>query len=404
MNTDLKKNRMPFSLEEALRELNLSTSEFVDFVSWANISTIVAIPRDRIVRIFYENENFSFTPEYYQPHESEHQAQYLKIPSATLKTIAIGGKIEISRFDAMISTDGKSVTTEELHESIHSYFVKHSNSQSVTTFGRSKSVAALYQFHTGPEGLKKWFGITQPRPALPPSPFQQNSTQASNSSELSWVMQSQRLTAIATHSSTIKEPQSDLQQGSQMEFFLFSVSDSLSSPEKGSIHISVDNTKILFLPAQIYDLQLSLEALPLPTQEEPTNLDILNAAARIFHTDIVAIIDPSRYWRENKETSKIVDYIRANIKLKSIETIEYCTRVLVNDDSILVDPLPEVSFSTAYPDTYLEALKRLNEVGAVERSAPSRTNRSATERAKRFENYGFKPRATHHLKAVLNKK
>ena len=62
MTNNLRRNRRPFSLEDSLCELNLSISEFVDFVRWANVSTVVPIPHDRTVRMFYENENFSLTP------------------------------------------------------------------------------------------------------------------------------------------------------------------------------------------------------------------------------------------------------------------------------------------------------------------------------------------------------
>lgn len=354
--------------------------------------------------MFYENENFSFTPEYYQAHEREHQVKYLQIPSASLETIAIGGRKEISRFDAIISTSGKSVVTEELHENIHKCFADYNHGPSLTTASRSERVKALYHLYTAPHSLEKWFGITLPRPASPPSPFQQDVLLPSSSSALSWVNQSQRLTATEAHSSTIKDLQTDVQHGFQMEYFLFSISDSLPSTDSGPIPIWVDKTNILFLPSQIYALKASLQALP-PTRapKNLTNLDVLNTAAEIFHSDRLAITDISRYWRENKDTSKIVDYIRQNIKLKGDDTLQYCTRVLIDDSSILEDPKFLISISTVYPPSYSDALKRLNEAGAIEASDPSGANRSATQRTERLKHFGFKTRVTHNLKAVLNK-
>ncbi|MGE6384725.1 hypothetical protein ACQKEN_03490 [Pseudomonas sp. NPDC078416] len=401
MNDDLRKNRVPFSLEEALCELDLSIAEFVDFVTWGNVSTIVAIPHDRTVRMYYENENFSFNPQNYQAHEREHQAKFLRTPSVTLKSIALGGRQKISRFDATISATGKSISTDEIHESIHNCFVEYNDSPFLTTARRNERIKAFYDLYTGPRSREKWFGITLPSPATPPSPFRQDLFLPSSPSALSWGMQSQRLTA--THSSTIKELETDLQQDIQMEFFWFSISDSLPSSERGPIPIWVDRTNIFFLPSQIYDLQFSLQALPCQTPEASKDLDILNNAARLFQIDIGAIKDPERYWKENKETSKMVNYVRENIKSESADTLEYCIKVLVNDKSILVDPLPEVSISAEHPDIYSDTLKRLNEANIAEPPTPSRRNSSASERGERLERFGFKTRANVNLRVVLNK-
>lgn len=408
MTNNLRRNRRPFSLEDSLCELNLSISEFVDFVRWANVSTVVPIPHDRTVRMFYENENFSLTPQYYQGSEREHQAEYLQIPSATLETIAIGGRKEISRFDAIISTSGKSISTEELHESVHNCFVEYNHSSSLTTASRSERIKAFYHLYTAPYSLEKWFGITLPRPASPPSLFQQDVLLPSSSSALSWVNQSQRLTATAAHSSTFKDLQTDVQHGFQMEFFLFSISDSLPSTGSGPIPIWVDKTNILFLPSQIYALKEILEALPsqCPNQRELTKLDVLNNAALKFHATIKNIKEnneASRYWREHSETSNIASYLRANIKLKSESTIEYCTRVLIDDNSLFEDPKPAIEVSPKkYPRSFSDALIRLNEARPLMKNDSSDKNIMASKQLKdRLEKIGFKSRAANLLKAIL---
>ena len=74
MSNELENHRAPFSLRDAVTELNLSIHEFVDVATWAKTLVASPIPSNKTVKIFYENKNLSFQPKSFETYEGEFQA------------------------------------------------------------------------------------------------------------------------------------------------------------------------------------------------------------------------------------------------------------------------------------------------------------------------------------------
>lgn len=406
MNNALERHRAPFSLKEVMSELNLSINELVDFVTWANISTAVPIPPNRTVRIFYVNKNFSFSPQNYQTSESEFQVDYLQIENLILKTIAAGGKKSISRFESMILSTGQFVSTKALHSRIYSCFLKQSEGMGLISACRKERIEDFYNSFIGLNSQKKWFGIT----ALPnhtniPFPRQVNWFRPPGLGALDDAIGVPRR-SLAGHVKHLADAAANMHQGSLHDFFQFNMSDSLPPSEISFETIWVDKKDILFFPSEIYDLRGIIEALPSrgTDQKNPSKLDVLNSASEKFKTQISSIKDPSRYWRDNKNSSEIVRYLAEKLKVNDIKSLEYHIRVLVNDDNLFQDKKIEIApKKDKYPACFSRALILLNEAGDPELLSMFDARLTRYKRIETMlDKLGFKPRAANNLKAILN--
>lgn len=396
MSNELENHRAPFSLRDAVTELNLSIHEFVDVATWAKTLVASPIPSNKTVKIFYENKNLSFQPKSFETYEGEFQADYIKIESCTLKTIALGGNTSISSFTSLISRSGYCTSTENLHERIYRNFTAQNNEQDLNAASRKERIDEFYNSFKGSQRQRKWFSITSV-----PAP---ENLQLLRPMHQAWLYTPEVL-LNRQHLKDFNPVEPLTQQGSSIELLLFLLSDSLPVQKNLREELYIENKDIFFLAPQIYDLKHFLKTLPSrgPIQQKPTKLEILNSASRIFCNEIMAIKDPSRYWRDFKNSSPIVKYLTEQMKPKKLEDLEYQIRVLANDERLFDDKKPEIApRPEKYPDFYPDALIRLNEAGDSELSSACAGSTHSKRIGVMLEKLGFKSRAANNLKAILN--
>ena len=362
MTEELRNFRAPFSFEEAMEELGLLRAEFIDFVRWADLAVITPIPTGTKVSIFYEYQLLSFVPPAYPSTEFTGQVDYLHIHKSVLSKIVLGGKHRLSKFETITISSGKTFSAKELHQQIYAQAMEIAKTQKLTRWEELKSSMKLNKLLAG-ENCEKWFSITKTK-------------------------------IIDPHLQLITEP-------------TLVTSPDFEDPDTNQIeYIDARNSDILFFPEMIYELKdILMTFTKKPANHiELSQIEILNNAADLYKSEISKINNFRDYWNNKKDTSQMINHLNEALKRQKDRTLESCIQVLINDENLFNDVLPETKLrKTTHPEYYSDALRRLNEAGDPAMVAPADMSLSPSKRLRNtLIKLGFKPAVATHLKVIIN--
>lgn len=362
MTEELRNARTPFSFEEAMEELGLIRAEFIDLVRWAELAVITPIPTGTTASLFYNYQVLSSVPPTYPSIAFTSQVDYLHINSSILSKIALGGKQRLSRFELITFSSGKTFSANQLHRKIYAQAMEIAKTQTLSTW-EEKKFGMEFNNIMASANCEKWFSI-------------------------------KKSNTIDFRPQFIAEP-------------TWAASLDFENPKINQIeYVDVKKSDVLFFPEMIYELKKLVVALSKQQAGhiELSQIGILNKAASLYESEISKINNFRDYWDNNKDTSRLINYLSAALKRPKDRTLKNCIQVLINDEILFSDELPEIKpRKTKYPEHYSDALTRLNEAGDPEVLASMNMDLSHSERLKNsLMRLGFKDGAATHLKVIIN--
>lgn len=399
MDHELDKYRISYSLKEALQELNLSIREFSDLITENNIPAWIICPPEKCTRLFYDDAKFSFDPGQFIVSDSSFEVSFLAIDNLSFKTIALGGKKIITRFESIILNTSERISPSSIHESIRDQLLLLTNSTAPNLRALKKQPKYFYKKYVGVNSHKKWIGLVTKPKSSDAAPWQ-----------IPEWLHSSRYLATLGEFAVSSEAQTDNVEnpypGSLDHFFWPMISGSQNYTPNAVEKLWVEKRDILFISSDIHDLQKILKTRPpvTPPRTSTNRLDILNDCFKNLANDISSIADPDRYWKDHEETSIIAQHIAARMNLKAINTIEYYTKALISDSTLFRDEKIELPLNVKYPEHFPQALIILNFVreSHVKISTKKEQKEESTRIKAALVTLGFKPRAALNLKSLIN--
>ncbi|MFF7710728.1 hypothetical protein [Pseudomonas sp. NPDC007930] len=377
--------RVPFSFEEAADELKHPADEVIDLLTWAHIEPLVEIPLDMEPKLFYDNLNMSFRLRSLTQKQSD--ATYVIIDKETLKSIASGGKITITKFKSIKLHDRTSLTKNNLHTKV------------------SRSLLKTYRLQ-----------LTAPYPSYDPKPPLQKiinfyETFKSDSQRMWISLDTKPIEPI--HKLTLPSRTLPLEsRGYELNtppppynFYLDFMLDHTQPTREGHPkNLKISRHDICFYSSDIYSIKAFLKGIEdeRKTLKPESRLDIVNGVARIFENKILSIHNSEKKWKDHEHGQEIFNYLKSKLKLED-SSIDAAMKVIISHATVFDDGEPEIVTPLEGNPTYmLEALARVNHAKKIAPLIPRREEHNMSEhRAEILSKCGIKPGIANGIRSLL---